>query len=51
MIHLTGHLGESHPLTVVVDGEEMEVFGVEHLILLRKDENDAPEVRDKPCVD
>ena len=35
---------------VIVNREEMEVFGLKHLVLLREDEHDAPQVADKPCV-
>ena len=35
---------------VIVNREEMEVFGLEHLVLLREDEHDAPQVADQPSV-
>ena len=41
----------SHIRVVVADGEEVEVFGLEHLVLLCVDKYYAPQVRDKPCVD
>ena len=36
---------------VIVNREEVEVFGLEHLVLLREDEHDAPQVTDQPSID
>ena len=44
-------LARSHVRIVVTDGEEVEVFGLEHLILLCVNEHDSPQVRDEPRVD
>ena len=35
---------------VIVYREEVEVLGLEHLVLLREDEDDAPQVTDQPSV-
>ena len=43
--------GCSDRLVVAVDRKQVEKLGIEHLVLLSKDENDAPKVADQPCVD
>lgn len=40
----------SDTLAVVADGEEMEVFGIKHLVLLCECEDDSPQVTDQPRV-
>ena len=41
----------SDRLVVAVDRKQVEKLGIEHLVLLCKDENDAPKVADEPGVD
>ena len=40
----------SDRLVVAVDRKQVEKLGIKHLVLLCKDEHDAPQVADKPSV-